>query len=66
MSSDTLLHIAGIVILVIYFVRRMYWLGKANRHNLLGGEAELADQEVNKSHDVLSWVLLLAGALLIL
>ncbi len=65
MNSDTLLHVAGIVILVFYFGRKMYWPGKANRHNLLTGEARLANQEVNKAHDTLSWALLLIGASLI-
>jgi len=66
MNAEKLLMGAGILVLIIYFARRMFWLTKANRHNLITGEYEKADREVDKSHDWLSWGLMALGAALVL
>ena len=66
MNIESILNGAGIALLVIYFVRRMYWLSKGNRHNLVTGETDLGEKGINKSHDWISWVLLGLGAILVL
>ena len=56
---------AGVSVLVIYFVRRMYWLSMTNRHNLVTDEPEEAKKDLDKAHDLLSWVMLGVAASLI-
>ena len=56
---------AGVAVLVVYFVRRMYWLSMTNRHNLVTDEPEEAKKDLDKTHDLLSWVMLGAAASLI-
>ena len=57
---------AGVAVLVVYFVRRMYWLSMTNRHNLVTDEPEVAKKDLDKAHDLLSWAMLGAESSLIL
>ena len=66
MSIGNLLAGAGIIVLIIYFARRMFWLSESIRHNQLTEESEKAAKEFDKSHDWISWFLLALGAVLVL
>jgi len=56
---------AGVAVLIAYFFRRLYWLSLTNRHNLVTGEPDEAKKDFEKSHDLISWVMLGLSALLV-
>ena len=58
---DSAPEIMGIIILVIYFARRMFWLSKTNFHNLITKNEEIANKSSEKSTDLVSWALLASG-----
>ena len=60
------IRIIGIIILVIYFGRRMYWLSKTNYHNIITKNEESSSVSLGKAHDLVSWLLLLFGFGLVL
>ena len=58
---DLVVGTIGIIILAIYFGRRMFWLSKTNYHNFITKNEEIAGKSLGKSHDLVSWVLLASG-----
>ena len=53
------LTIIGITFLTIYFVRRMYLLTKTHEHNYEENSEKEADRAFSKSHDYISWLMLM-------
>lgn len=64
--SEAFAGVLGIVLAAVYFVRRFYWLSRGNYHNWATRDHEMADKEVDKAHDYLSWLLLGASACFLL